>query len=261
MAVKTITKMAVKTLRRFRVLLALLAIPIAPAVASADTITLTDWTTSGHFASNAAGGGGPFKATTTGTLLSVAEFITLCIEFNEHFHYGGTYHFALSDNAVNGGVAGGNPDPLSDATKWLYYQIASGGYASMYTPATGFALSDVVGASFQDAVWYLEHERTLPQIGGDTSAGYLLASYALTNQNWNSLFAAGHRVYAMNLTTTAGARAQDQLAYDFNYQTTAVPEPATIGLFLTGLVGGTFARMRGRRARKGGADAQGVSLG
>lgn len=251
MVVKMITKMAVKTQRRFSVLLALLAILIAPAVATADTVTLTDWT-SGDFANNAAGGGGPFKATTTGTLLSVQEFITLCLEFNEYFSYGGTYNFTLSDNAVNGGVAGGNPDPVSDATKWLYYQIASGGYSSMYTPATGLALNGDVGANFQNAVWYLEQERTLEQIGGSGSPGDLLASYyALTNQDWNSLFAAGHRVYAMNLTTAAGGFAQDQLAYDFDSQTTQVPEPASIGLFLTGLVGGAIARMRGRRARKG----------
>ena len=245
MVVKTITKMAVKTQRRFRVLLALLAILIAPAVATADTVTLTDWT-SGDFVNNAAGGGGPFEATTTGTLLGVQEFITLCIEFNEHFSYGGTYNFTLSDDAANGGVAGGNPDPVSDATKWLYYQIASGGYSSMYNSATGLALNGDVGANFQKAVWYLEQELTSTQIGGSGSPGYLLASYALANQqDWSNLFAAGHRVYAMNLTTAAGGLAQDQLAY------TQVPEPASIGLFLTGLVGGTIARMRGRRARKG----------
>ena len=259
MAVKKITKLAVKTFRRFRVLPALLAILVAPAVAKADTVTLTDWT-SGDFASNAAGGGGPFTATTTGTLLGAQEFIALCLEFNEHFQYGVAYNFKLSDSAVNGGVAGGNPDPVSDATKWLFYQIATGGYLSMFTPATGFAVSSSTGASFQDAVWFLENERTLTEIGGSGSAGHLLASYALANQNWNSLYAAGHRVYAMNLTTTAGGLVQDQLAYDFNFELTRVPEPASVGLLLTGLAGGAIARMRGRASRKARASAASHTL-
>src|SRR5207249_8358696 len=51
---------------------------------------------------------GPFTATTVGDLLGSSIFTVLCLEFNEHFSYGATYNFALSGNAVNGGVAGGN---------------------------------------------------------------------------------------------------------------------------------------------------------
>jgi hypothetical protein len=219
-------------MRRLTVLFALLAVLVMPALATASTVTLTDWTTPGNFLNNAAGGGGPFEAKTTGGALGVADFITLCIEFNEEFNYGGTYDFALSDGAKNGGVSGQtstNFDPLSDATKWLYYEVVSGSYSSMYPTATSQPLSNDVGANFQYAIWYLEGERTESQIGS-SSAGFKLATYALANQNWNALFADGNRVYAMNLTDAAGGLHQDQLAYG------VVPEPGSLMLLGTGLL-------------------------
>ena len=234
-------------MRRFAFLLVLAALLLRPSVAAADSIVLADWT-SGDFANNAAGGGGPFQASTTGTLLGDIDFITMCIEFNEHFSYGTPYTFTLSDSATNGGVGGGNPDPLSDATKWLYYQAVTGGYTSFYAIATGLAPNANVGASFQYAVWYLEQEQTAAQIGGVTSSGYLLANYALANQNWGSLSAAGNRVFAMNLTDVNGSPVQDQLAYRFESTVTqqAVPEPGSLLLVGSGLI--AVYRRRSRKA-------------
>jgi len=227
--------------RRFALLVTLAVLLLRPSVAAADSIVLADWI-SGDFANNAAGGGGPFNATTTGTLLGDINFVSLCIEFNEHFSYGTSYTFTLSDNAFSGGVDGGNPDPVSDATKWLYYQAVTGGYTSFYAIATGLAPNANAGANFQYAVWYLEQEQTAAQIGGVTSPGYRLANYALDNQNWASLFAAGNRVFAMNMTDVNGSPAQDQLAYGFENNVTEqvvpvpVPEPGSLLLMGSGLI-------------------------
>jgi len=222
-------------MRRHRFLLCTIALGVflGATSATANTVTLTDWTT-GDFADNAAGGGGAFKATTTGTLLGSGSFMTFCIEFNEHFSYNGSYDFALSDEAKLGGAGGPHPDPISDETKWLFAKASTGAYAFIYTDATGLAPGPGVGAVFQEAIWYLENERTSGEI---TGAALALANYATLHQNWNALYAAGDRVYAMNLTS-GGSPAQDQLAY-LHEATITVNAPdsgSTLALLATGLV-------------------------
>jgi hypothetical protein len=230
-------------MRCFRVLGFALVVGLAVSQqAQADTIVLRDWTT-GNFANNASGGGGPFQATTNGTLLGSSTFVTFCLEFNEHFNYNQTYNFTTSNAAVVGGLGGrvcdssGNcTDPVSDATRWLYYQVVSGGYLSF----TQFGTGAGVGARVQEAIWYLEQERTTSQISANALT---LANFALT-RNWSALYNQGHRVFALNITTSAGVRAQDQLGYT----RLSVPEPGTIAMMALGLAGlGTVRRRRASR--------------
>lgn len=232
--------------RRFISVAALVLAWLVPADAGANSLTMSDWTT-GDFANNAANGGGPFKATTD----TMGEFVTFCIEFNEHVGYGHEYVFTLSDGARSGGVSGQLPgtnyDPLSDATKWIYTQVRTGGYTSV---PNYFGTGAGIGARVQEAIWYLEGERTAAEIGGTSSGSYLLAQYALT-QDWNSLYLAGNRVYAMNILTLSGGAVQDQLAWEqqMGAQETPVPEPGTLALFGGAMVGLSSWRQRRMRSR------------
>ena len=52
-------------------------------------------------------------------------FETFCVEYNEHFTPGSTLYYGISQGAMNGGISGGNPDPISRGTAWLYLQFAT----------------------------------------------------------------------------------------------------------------------------------------
>lgn len=217
-------------MKRFAIIVLLTAaVGLLPTGAQADSVTLQDWA-AGDFAVNG-GNGGPFRATTTGSLVGDREFLTFCIEFSQSFNYGMTYNFTLADT-------------LTDTTRWLYYEALTSGYTSWYQTATGSQLGSTVGSQIQYAFWYIEGQRTLAQIGGASSDAYKVAVYALANQNWDDLYAAGNRVYAMKLVSATGIQAQDQLAHTM--EMVPVPEPGSTLLYAS--IMGMLLAWRKRRS-------------
>jgi hypothetical protein len=213
---------------RLIVVHALFAIVLfAPWSASAGTVKIEDWTEAGHFAINAPLGGGAFLATTTGGPLGNRTFMSFCLEFNERIVLGNTFNYELSDNAkAGGGGAGPDGDPLSDATKWLYYQtVAGGGYDELVTQVAGSGNLANSGWYIQQAIWYLEDERAASQIHAYSLA---LANLAITGAanattGWAALNALGHNVQALNLKNAAGDLRQDQIVWTFA-PPTSVPD-------------------------------------
>jgi VPDSG-CTERM motif len=87
-------------------------------------------------------------------------FETFCVEFNEHFTPGSSLYYGISQGAVNGGVSGGNPDPISKGTAWLYLNFAQGtltGYNYSLGP-----LGNASAAALQATIWWLEGEGANP---------------------------------------------------------------------------------------------------
>jgi hypothetical protein len=104
------------------------------------------------------------------------SFLSFCVEFNEHLSFGSTYYTEISTSAKDGGLTGGNPDPISATTAKLYSEFRSlvSNAASSSIDSTGkfnslfgSTLDGAETTAIQWAIWYAEGERTLAEIGGN----------------------------------------------------------------------------------------------
>lgn len=173
------------------------------------------------------------------------DFITFCVERNEYFTPGEDLKVAaVSTAAVNGGVAGGSPDPISPATAWLFTQF-------WYGTLPGYAHTPAKANSLQRAIWFLENEITA------SDSGYASDSQA---QTWVAMAIAGSSpstgwsgigdVRVLNLMRKDShgnytIKAQDQLIV------TPIPEPQAYAMLLAGLGMLGFVAHRRRSAVKG----------
>ena len=156
-------------------------------------------------------GGGEFYAD-VGNNGSI-DFITFCLEYNEHIAYNTVYYFGVSDAAKYQGLSAGSLgslDPISKATAWLYLQALSG-----VSGALGYNSTQAAANLMQRAIWYFEDER-----GGDgqTAGNNSYVAAAISANGGTVDMAKAHNggfygVGVMNLWANAngtGAR-QDQL--------------------------------------------------
>ncbi len=188
--------------------------------------------------------------------LDVASF---CLEFNEYVVLGERLVVgSVSDRAVLGGVgSGGLGDPLSAKTQFLYAAYASG---QLSTAVTGYTRNAAWADSMQEAVWMLEgeitsftkaHTQTLLTYANNYTGPLLNNVFALNLFREAVPIAALNAFNPSDMTTWDAVKAfhrQDQLYYVPPPITPSgagtVPEPASLALWLSAGLMGSFLRFR-----------------
>jgi hypothetical protein len=186
-----------------------------------------------------------YAAGVTGGIGGLAgTFQTFCIEGNEYIAgYDTIYNASLDTYAEAGGQTGATAgkDPVSAGTGWLYSQFAQGTLDYNYDGGTDaqIAARRVSAGLLQDALWWLEGEMGRSY---DATNIFMLAVWTAFGGEIGARAdgAATYGVYALNIWTADGVRAQTQLFY--------VPDGGTTLMLLGGaLVGlGALRRKFGR---------------
>ncbi len=191
-------------------ILALVALVLAPATAKAaplavgDLVTLSDW-----YNTNS---GGPFQATSGSNV-----WLTFCVEAEEYIDFDHSFKVVgISDRAYHGGV-GPAGDPLDPRTAYLYTKYL--GLGSQQYDAT-------INNAYQAAIWYIEGE------GGSNNSLVAEANAA----GWTSI--GDIRVVNLEWTVNSGSHKKGDRAQDILVRIVPVPDGgATLTLLGFALVG------------------------
>jgi len=169
-----------------------------------------------------------YSAATTINVGHGVGFQTFCLEYNEEFIPGGTYNYAISQAAIEGGNGPGGRDPISLGTAWLYLNFAEGNLTGY--DFTNAANRTADAGQLQDTIWFLEGERPDPGAGNQfrnlVINQFGSAANAMADNN------GFYGVAVLNLYYPNGALSQDQLVLVPDSGTTAV----LLGVGLLGLL-------------------------
>ncbi|MDQ6679901.1 MAG: PEP-CTERM sorting domain-containing protein [Pseudomonadota bacterium] len=212
------------------------ALGCAATLASAGTVTLTDWTFgSGNTinVSNPAHNGpaGGFKGSLAGfgSPFDTASFLTYCVELTEYFSFSTT---GMTNYSLVSGAGYG---------EWTHAATTSNriGQLMSYVNANPTAVDTAAkSTSLQLAIWNSIYDTDNTLAGGDFKDTTAFSAYANTLLTDSLGTTSNLNVYVV---TKAGS--QDFLV------TTAVPEPGTYALMMAGLAGMGFVARRRRVQR------------
>ncbi len=192
-----------------------------------------------------ANGGGEFSMTGVSGPRLFGNFQSFCLELNESLSPGASYSFDINTAATNGGVGGGNPDPLDARTAALYEAFANGTLASydFDNDGDGGLNSNLnrqrSGEALQAAIWELEQERTIENTTNRQDVRDLANYYVDVLAQQLADAGLGARVRILNMYRLSnGAASQDILVL--------IPLPQAGALAAMGLAG-IAVRRRTRR--------------
>jgi hypothetical protein len=205
---------------------AALAVISTATVASASTVYFTSGIREAGFA------GGEFIS----NLSSGATYRGFCLERDEVLILGNqganNYLYEITtDGAVEGGISGGNPDPVSSASASIFVAWLNGSIAN--TPENATAV--------QNAIWVIEGE-----LDAAALSGFALALYNDAIDNFSTIDNAPIDNPGLfgNIRVLNPYRIIDDERVDYQSQIILIPLPTASGLALAGLalVGGIRRR-------------------
>jgi len=183
------------------------------------------------------------------------SFATYCIELNEPLTYDVVFDAVVNPlGAVEGGYGGGNPDPVSDYTAWLYLEFVTGNLTPYEYDGTlnGGVDRNNSAKALQWVFWGLEDELNADffDAGVNGATGVNQGLGGLQQEYFNLAYAAvspidewknNDHVQAVNIFGTDNngdlVHMQDILVI--------VPAPGAIGLVLFGI--GLFGYLKRKR--------------